>query len=79
MAELFVDRLTLRLPPMPTWEARRLAQLVADGLTAADIAAIGPATGAGIHTRVEAPAGLGTERLASLIVAQVLRQIGPGS
>ena len=79
MADLLVDRLTLRLPPMPTWEARRLAQLVSEGLAGAEVGAIGHSTGTGIQARVDATPGLGTERLASLILAEVLRQIGSGS
>ena len=79
MAALHVDRLALHLPDMSEWEARRLAQLVAQGLGAATLPADLPQRMSAVQTEIAAQPGEATERLAYRIVAALVRHVSEAS
>jgi hypothetical protein len=76
MTVMHVDRLTLHLPGMSEWEARRLAQLVAQGLGGAALPADMPRRMDALRTEIAAQPGEATERLAHRIVEALVRQVG---
>jgi hypothetical protein len=75
MAELSIDRLTLKLPDFSEHEARRLASLVAEGLAGAPRPA-GPSRSVErLPVEVTGSRDESTDRLAQQIIAEILRQL----
>jgi hypothetical protein len=78
VTELHIERLALQVPGLSEREARRLAELVGDGL-AAGAARLSPgAKKAPVKGSVTAEAGQDVSWLARAIVAEVLRQVERG-
>ncbi|HLA20235.1 MAG TPA: hypothetical protein VJZ74_02130 [Pseudolabrys sp.] len=76
MADVEIDRLTLRVPGLPAEQGHRLAELVAAGLERARFA---PSQSVAKMT-VELPSsGASLEQLAASIVAGLRRQMAQGA
>jgi len=75
MADITIDRLTLRLSGLSESDGQRLAARIAEGLAAAAPAGGRPRHMDALRVNVAAAPGDGVERIAAQVVADILRQI----
>jgi hypothetical protein len=79
MTALHIDRLALRVPGLSEGEARRLAQLVGDGLAAGAVRLPPSGKKDRVQGRVNAEPAQDVNWLARAVVAEVLRQVERGT
>jgi hypothetical protein len=78
MRDVSIGRLTLELSHRSEGDARRLAELVTEGLAAATIGGGNYGYVASLSVALHALPGEGVERLGERVVADMLRQIEKG-
>lgn len=74
MRDLTIDSMVLQLSGLPEFEARRLALEIARKLAGEDLAGV-PREIPTLQVQVPAPAKGNTSQVASLIVAEMLREM----
>jgi hypothetical protein len=74
MADLQIDKLTLKLSGLNRQDAERLAHRIAKGLAGAKLSGPSRKIG-GISSRVTAPTGSGQDALAEAVIADLIRSL----
>ncbi len=75
MAEMNIERLTLKLSGISQSDGQRLAQLIAQGLASATIAPESPRHVDSLHVNTTASSDNGIDMLSKQIVAEIVRQL----
>lgn len=75
MADIAVERLSLRLSGVSPGEGERLARLIADGLGAANLPDRAPRQLETMNVAIRTDASAGVSRLSKEIVSEILRQL----
>lgn len=75
MANLHIDRLSLKLSGLSEQDGRRLSRLVAEGLAQADFSSAAPRRVETLPVNLTSPADGNVSRLSEEIVAGILRQL----